>query len=495
MASLLHKITTSRRLFSWTVAGLLLCGLFAITARTVHQAERSQRQNLKKGFRDRADIAETFLRSYIEEILKRERSMAELELSEAEISDSDLNAVVHASGFTAAVVLDASGKLVQVYPASPELRGSDIASRYPHLRAALANGTAVSGVVSSAALSAPIVAFATRYDAAGGPRLFSGAYDVRATPLSAYMADLRGSNGTQADLIDASGFIVASSRGLTPRANLLAKIDPLLSKALRAGNSGEYEGERGDKIYVVREVTGTPWRLSLSVEESALYAPLGGERLLLQWSLFVGFCVATLVAAFLLLRLRAMSALHAYLARVDRLTGLPNRMHLEEQLARAVSASTRQDQPLSIFIVDVDHFKRVNDSYGHRAGDEVLRVLSRRMAAALRTEDMLGRWGGEEFLALLPNTSAEGALAVANRVRTMASSAPVVTASGDVLHVTVSIGCATRADARDVDYIQRADEALYSAKRLGRDRVVSSAPPRAGSKYETTNDQRSRATS
>lgn len=472
-----HKrIAVPSRVGPWALVGVLLV-LFAFAAHAIGQTEHSARQNLKERFRIRADIAEMFLRSYVQEILERERSTAEFELSDSQVSTSALDAVVHASGFTAAIVMDSAGKLVHVYPATPELQGADLTSRYSHLRGALAKGTAVSEVVRSAAESAPVVAFATRYESPSGPRVFSGAYDVRATPLNAYMSDLLGMREGHADLVDASGTIVASSRRLPPFVTPLASIDPRLANALLHAKTDEYAGERGPHTFFVRNVSGTPWNLVISAEQSVLYAPLDGGSQWMHWLLFSGFCVAMIVAVILMLRLRALSAMHARLARVDRLTELPNRLELEEHMARIVSASIRQKKPFSVFIVDVDHFKAINDTYGHRAGDEVLRTLSGRMAAALRAEDMLGRWGGEEFLALLPNTSPEGACAVANRVRMMASHAPVVTENGNVLHVTVSIGCATKIDTHDAGYIQRADEALYSAKRLGRDRVVTSQPP------------------
>lgn len=111
---------------------------------------------------------------------------------------------------------------------------------------------------------------------------------------------------------------------------------------------------------------------------------------------------------------------------------------------------------------------------GPRPGS--LRTLAMRMAAAFRTEDTFGRWGGEEFIAVLPNTGADGAAAVADRVRIAASCSPITIGREHTLHITVSVGCATTTDARDAGLLQRADAALYWAKRHGRDRV-SSAPP------------------
>jgi len=467
-----------RRGFSWAVAGVLLCVLFAIVALAVYQLERSERSNLEEQFRLRADVAEAFLQTYIREIFERERKMAARQLSDPQISEETFNAAMRTMGFEAAVLLDGSGKLIQVYPSSPELPGTELAPQYAHLRAAQTHGAAVSVVVRSAAQSAPVVAFATRYETATGPRVFSGAFDVRTTPLRAYMASLLALDGAQADLVDTAGTIVASSRMPTASATALASIDPPLSRALHAGQGSEYTTAHGRKLFFARTVTGTPWRLIISVEQHTLFASLGGLRRWMPWALFSGFCAASIVAAYLLIRLRMVSQMHARLARVDSLTELPNRLHLEEHMGRLVSAAARQGRPLSVFMADVDHFKRVNDTYGHAVGDEVLRAVAARMAKALRAEDMLGRWGGEEFLALLPNTTVDGALAVANRVRAMVSGTPIVTSTGEQLQVTISIGCATAEDARDHGFVERADEALYSAKEQGRDRVVSSRPPR-----------------
>jgi diguanylate cyclase (GGDEF)-like protein len=473
------------RPFSRGLAGALLCILFVFGARIVAQTEQSSRRNLEDRFRLRTEIAEPFLRSYVRALLQREATIAERALSAATISESDFDTVVRAFGFEAAVIIDASGKLLRVYPSRHELIGSDIAPRYEHLRDALAHGSAVSSVVPSAALGAPIVGFAARYDTPSGRRVFSGAHDISLTPLNAYMSNLLPIRGAHADLVDVSRSIVASNRRIDPRSRSLAIVDPSLAQAASKGSTGLYQGDGGRKLFVARQVAGTPWRLILSVNESALYAPLvSSGRHVNRW-LFAAFCVATLFAAYVLLRLidsraelQALNVTLARVARLDRLTGLPNRLYLEEQLERALAAARRHAQSLSVLVIDVDRFKVVNDSYGHSAGDEVLRSLASRMAGALRGDDMLGRWGGEEFLALLPNTDSSGAAVAAERVRCAANAAPII-AGEQALRVTVSIGCATTMDEPGDRLLPRADSALYRAKSLGRDCVVSSVTPAA----------------
>lgn len=159
------------------------------------------------------------------------------------------------------------------------------------------------------------------------------------------------------------------------------------------------------------------------------------------------------------------------LSRTDPLTGLSNRRDLEERLAAAVSAARRHRQPVSVLFVDVDGFKRINDRLGYDTGDEVLRAVGERMAAILRAEDVVGRWGGEEFLAVLGTTDLDGAVAVAERARLAIAGRPITVADADV-EVTVSIGCAT-GPADPAELVRRAGGALRRAKRAGKNRVVA----------------------
>ena len=159
------------------------------------------------------------------------------------------------------------------------------------------------------------------------------------------------------------------------------------------------------------------------------------------------------------------------IARLDPLTGLYNRRYLDEHLRATAMGSRRRMQPLGVLMIDVDRFKSVNDTLGHAAGDEVLCEVTRRMRRIMRAEDVAGRWGGEEFLALLPQTDAEGAGAVAERIRQAVADAPVRLADREVA-VTVSLGY-TAGVVDDVDaLVNRADAAMYDAKEAGRNRVA-----------------------
>ena len=161
------------------------------------------------------------------------------------------------------------------------------------------------------------------------------------------------------------------------------------------------------------------------------------------------------------------------LANIDNLTGLSNRRIIPEAGQRELEQYQRYHRPLSLFILDIDHFKQVNDTYGHAAGDQVLIKLAEVSKNVLRATDVCGRLGGEEFIALLPETPADQAYSVAERLRRTLAETPVATPVGEI-RVTVSIGIAT-AIAEDKaidDLIRAADEAMYEAKAAGRNKVV-----------------------
>lgn len=160
------------------------------------------------------------------------------------------------------------------------------------------------------------------------------------------------------------------------------------------------------------------------------------------------------------------------LASTDGLTGLPNRRRTAELATAALAAATQSDRPLTIAIIDMDHFKFVNDRCGHATGDFVLREFARLGRESVRPEDALGRWGGEEFLLIMPDATAEVAIATLERLRTLVFGINLPP-SGAGLRVSLSAGLATRdRQVRSLDeLIARADAALYVAKNEGRDLV------------------------
>ncbi|WP_293703437.1 sensor domain-containing diguanylate cyclase [Sphingopyxis sp. UBA6734] len=163
------------------------------------------------------------------------------------------------------------------------------------------------------------------------------------------------------------------------------------------------------------------------------------------------------------------------IANTDMLTGLPNRRHTLAFLDQALRRAVQDGAPLAVAIFDIDHFKAINDQHGHAAGDEVIRRVGQRAKASLRDDDMVGRYGGEEFVCILQGRSALSAELVAERVRKAVHADAEGVAAG-LPAVTVSIGLAIFAGEASIeDLLQRADKALYTAKREGRNRLRMAA--------------------
>ena len=165
-------------------------------------------------------------------------------------------------------------------------------------------------------------------------------------------------------------------------------------------------------------------------------------------------------------------------AVTDELTGINNRRHVMALAAQEYARSRRFGRPLSALMIDIDLFKRVNDTYGHAAGDQVISEVARRLKAGVRTIDIPGRYGGEEFVLFLPETALPGAGLLGNRLRQGMANTPIATIGGP-LSITISLGVATTSpDLPDVgSLVANADSALYAAKQAGRNRVAAFGLP------------------
>jgi len=169
------------------------------------------------------------------------------------------------------------------------------------------------------------------------------------------------------------------------------------------------------------------------------------------------------------------------MAEVDGLTGISNRRHFQESLAREAGRARGTGKPLAIIMIDVDHFKRINDTRGHLAGDAVLRHVAQTVARLLRRSDLLARYGGEEFAALLAGADRKSAAVVADNLRAAIENAPLESpVSTPPLRATISLGVASLPEngEHEAVVLEAADRALYIAKREGRNRVAVAAPAR-----------------
>lgn len=191
------------------------------------------------------------------------------------------------------------------------------------------------------------------------------------------------------------------------------------------------------------------------------------------------FVICTLIAIMIILSWRRREETIARLSMTDELTGVANRRAIINTLDRELARSHRTGSELTVSILDLDHFKHVNDTFGHDAGDRVLREVTQRLQGALRQADSIGRFGGEEFLLILADTSPDSATPALERCRQAVSASPIQVTDNVALKVTASFGyCSVEEGASEDAHtlLIRADEALYSGKASGRDCVFAWQP-------------------
>jgi len=172
-------------------------------------------------------------------------------------------------------------------------------------------------------------------------------------------------------------------------------------------------------------------------------------------------------------------------ASIDKLTALINRQALDKVISKEHGRAIRYKRPLSLIMFDIDHFKRINDTYGHLVGDSVLREVASLAQTHLRANDSLGRWGGEEFMVVLPEMSIDGARLAAEKLRCYLESYNFT----GIKELTASFGVTEYGNTENIDkFIQRVDEALYAAKQQGRNRVVCKSMPEADGTFANKNE-------
>jgi diguanylate cyclase (GGDEF)-like protein len=230
-----------------------------------------------------------------------------------------------------------------------------------------------------------------------------------------------------------------------------------------------------ERFYTFTQVGDLPLILNVALATQEIEAEWRVRALVIGAVVLV-LCGLTIGLSLLFGReLRRRAAVEAELARLshtDALTGLANRRRFEDALAEAFDGLRAGSEPLSLLIVDADHFKRYNDRYGHAVGDTVLRALAGALSASVhRPDDLVARVGGEEFALLLPSTDADGALRIAEKIHAEVAALAIGSAGIGAETVTVSIGLATAPHGRPADLFGRADAALYEAKATGRNRT------------------------
>ena len=214
--------------------------------------------------------------------------------------------------------------------------------------------------------------------------------------------------------------------------------------------------------------------LNLGSMDPARFSPSLGTDFVEHMASIIAICLENVISNEML----------KYIGLTDSLTGVYNRRYVDRRLIEEISRARRQDYPISFMYIDIDHFKRVNDTVGHQGGDDVLREVANRIKNELRLSDALARFGGEEFVVLLINADLESAAFVSERIRAGIAASMIDLSGGVKVSITASVGVASLSqtaaggavEVQAQELIAHADEALYQAKEGGRNRVIRYAP-------------------
>jgi diguanylate cyclase (GGDEF)-like protein len=445
-------------------------------------SQANNRSAMAARLQARVQLAGNFVSIYTNDLVTSQRAQALTWFDGPTVAQSTLDREAAALGLRAAVVLDAHGRVIRAATSAPAPLVGMLAARYAELGGTFA-GPDASGVGLTDFDATPMLSFAVAYQTPSGRRVFTGAYAMSESVLPAVLGTVLSNRGWQAYLADSRGGLLTAIASGGAQTGTLAQVDPQLWAVSRHAMNGSYDTPHGKQYFVSAGVAGTSWRIILRDPEAQLFTFLNGAGRWLAWLAIAGLAVAGLAIIILITRLQGrreqLTRLNTELARlaaIDSLTGLRNRRAIDEYLHDALSAARRHDRDLSVLVVDIDHFKAVNDTLGHRSGDAVLAHAARVLHEALRTEDAIGRWGGEEFLVVLPSTDEEGAVRATERLRDALASDQPEEARAHGLAVTITIGAAEwRGEDMD-ELVSRADSALYLGKASGRDNVQVAGP-------------------
>ena len=499
---------SSSQMKIYSIIALVLLIVIGGPAFALKVSQNSQRSQLEATFRARAPVTASFVTAYISQLENHQLAQAKKYLDgpyfpvsgQTPLDQSVFQELVDVFGFQEAVLVTEQDSVVldisQLNSQASGIQeteqqnfaflGEQIITGLPPLKP---GQTAVSNLTNPTATQdpTPVIEISSAFNTIFGERVLIGSYQIGHTPISKFLNNAVEYSKHEVFLLDANQFVLASSpeiKAVSGGFDLLSALDKPLKQSMVHNASGFYTSSKGvPSYYVTQKIAGTPWTLVLAVPTSQLFATISGHTVMVQWALFAVYGLIVIFAAELFYRflegrnkLQALTQELDLVSRLDPLTGIYNRRHLDDHLSSTVSTVKRHNQALSLLIADVDHFKRVNDTYGHDAGDIVLREVTARMMKTLRSGDLLGRWGGEEFLVVLPMTAVEGAQLAAERMRVSICESPIVLDDGSSLEISASFGCACvqGEDANPDELIRRADSALYEAKETGRNKVVVS---------------------
>jgi diguanylate cyclase (GGDEF)-like protein len=449
---------------------VLVGGVAAYLAYTAKAAEKG----LRADFAKRALLAGNLTGTTLNASDSRNRQFAEASLAGPE--DTLQAALAAAVGSDAGVhiLLGSDGTVLATTHESSigeadKRKASDLAKRAIESDRMIF-GDVLDGVEPFQAMAA------VPYSTVQGERVFAMTIELEllATFAEGYLSSALDLAGARAFVTDGNGKVLVTTGD---KASLGAPLaDRELADALSRASSGHVGGD----YFASATVSNSSWRMVFVVPDRVLMAPIESTSRA-AWQLFAGFCVTMLLLVVLAAATLSRSARLAHARLHDTLTGLPNRS-LFLSLTQRAFAERRRGCMVAALFIDLDGFKPVNDAHGHAAGDALLVAVAQRLTAAMRRDDVVSRFGGDEFLVLCTNVTAEcEVMSVADRIRNLVAQ-PFELEDGLQVTIGSSIGVAVFDDDHILDpaaLIHNADLAMYKAKKSGKGRVVRFDPAMA----------------
>ncbi len=463
------------------VALVILTGTLGLF---IARSQSETRSHIVASLTLRGSASATLVSTYLTQQAERERRSAEALLSVPNVTRSRFKTVQTAFGAQGAVLLDSRSRVLDIEPSSAGHAGESLAA-YPTTSEAEHDQIAVSNVLPGPNGLASIVTVGVPFESVlFGRRVFAAAYGVGSPQLSGFVDHAIAYKQHEVMLIDSRGNLLAASPRTSAHSIWGANLP--LAEAIAHHSTGPVPGAKTPSTFTIAPVPGTPWRMVLMVPNSKLFSSISGAAEAIPW---VVFGLVTVLGVLLLLlfarsladraRLSVLSNELESIARTDSLTGLANRRGIEEDLGREFARSRRRHEPITVLMIDLDHFKEVNDRYGHEAGDRVLIALGECMREALRAEDIYGRLGGDEFIVVMAGADEDAGRRAAERLERCAAAVDL-SEIGLPEGIPMSLGLSSGVHTTPEDLIRAADVELYrvkGARRAGAN-VAPAAPVR-----------------
>ena len=472
VARRVRGVTATSVRVRWGLAAVAMLALVGAFAYNLVQSQQSARASLEVEFGRRAALAARLTAS----ALNSNSSQWAASFGGPERGVPNALRAWEAGGTPdpQAAVFAATGRLLAAWPD----RSAGVSlSRRPEVRRALLGKAGFSNVRFVGGDSKPLITLTAPFKSKYGRRVVAYTTDAAVIEqfASAYLASAPAVQGATAHLIDGEGIVLASST--------IDQGRPLNDRVLLAAIKDRHVGTTGERAFASATLPGTPWRVVFSARRSALLAPVEGSTRQTTWELLIAFALALLgglaAAASAMrkgsqlsdARQREASARQLAHERLhDALTGLPNRALFLDRVEHALARGRRNHRPVAVLFIDLDRFKRINDSLGHAAGDQLLAAVGERFTEVLRPGDTVSRFGGDEFLVLCEALAdAEDVSRIATRVR--AALDRPFELGGRLVHISCCIGVAigepTVASLPAASLVGDADVAMYGAKAEG----------------------------